>query len=118
MQSDDFVITKFINLALQNSDITIYGDGLQTRTFCFIDDNIDTTIKIMEEGLCINDTINIGSDSIVTMIELADMVINIAKSNSNKVYLPPLKFIVLTIPFSKVIKTGIINPHKRPPIKA
>jgi UDP-glucuronate decarboxylase len=91
LQSDDFVITKFINLALQNSDITIYGDGLQTRTFCFIDDNIDTTIKIMEEGLCINDTINIGSDSIVTMIELADMVINIAKSNSNKVYLPPLK---------------------------
>ena len=96
LQSDDFVITKFINLALQNSDITIYGDGLQTRTFCFIDDNIDTTIKIMEEGLCINDTINIGSDSIVTMIELADMVINIAKSNSNKVYLPPLKEGVMT----------------------
>ena len=91
LQSDDFVITKFINLALQDSDITIYGDGLQTRTFCFIDDNIDTTIKIMEDDLCINDTINIGSDLTVTMVELADMVINITNSNSTKVYLPPLE---------------------------
>jgi len=91
LQSDDFVITKFINLALKNNDITIYGDGLQTRTFCFIEDNIDTTIKIMEEDLCINSTVNIGSEITVTMEELADMIINIAGSNSNKIYLPPLK---------------------------
>ena len=91
LQSDDFVVTKFINLALKNNDITIYGDGLQTRTFCFIEDNIDTTIKIMEEDLCINSTVNIGSEITVTMEELADMIINIAGSNSNKIYLPPLK---------------------------
>ena len=91
LQSNDFVITKFINLALQNKDITIYGNGLQTRTFCFIDDNIETTINIMNYDLHINDTINIGSDVIVTMNDLADLIIDITGSSSNKVYLPPLE---------------------------
>jgi UDP-glucose 4-epimerase len=61
-QSTDFVITKFISAALKGEDITIYGDGSQTRTFCYIDDNLDVTEKILNENLMVNDVLNIGSD--------------------------------------------------------
>ncbi|MBP7464597.1 MAG: NAD-dependent epimerase/dehydratase family protein, partial [Bacteroidales bacterium] len=57
-QSKDFVISKFIYYALNNQDITIFGDGMQTRTFCFIDDNIEACVKIASQDLHINDVIN------------------------------------------------------------
>ena len=91
LQSSDFVISKFIELAINDKDIPIYGDGSQTRTFCFIDDNISVTQKIMVDNLCENDTINVGSDMIISMDKLADVVIDITKSKSKKIYLPPLK---------------------------
>lgn len=90
-QSKDFVVSKFLYQALNNDQITIYGDGLQTRTFCYIDDNIDTTIKIMENNFCINDVINIGSDQEITILDLAKLIIQITNSKSIIKHYPPLE---------------------------
>lgn len=89
-QSELFVIAKFLKLALANKDITIYGDGFQTRTFCFVNDNVDTMILALKNGLMINETINIGSDLEYTILELAEKVISISKSKSKIVHLPAL----------------------------
>ncbi len=89
-QSRDFVMSKFISAAMKNQDITIYGDGLQTRTFCFRQDNVDACANAFYNDLFINDTVNIGSDYEVTVLELASMVIEAAKSSSKIVFLPPL----------------------------
>ena len=59
-QSMDFVISKFLYAALRGDDITIYGDGSQTRTFCYVDDNVNACLKIFEENHILNDVINIG----------------------------------------------------------
>ena len=90
-QSEDFVVPKFLNRALKNEPIQIYGDGSQTRTFCYIDDNIDTIIGCLEEDFYINDVLNIGSDIEYTIKQLAEMVLKISNSNSTIDYLPPLK---------------------------
>ena len=90
-QSDDFVVPKFINLALSNRDILIYGAGLQTRTFCYIDDNIDTILKIHNNSLFENDVINIGSDIEMTVLDLAKTIIKITNSKSKIIHLPALK---------------------------
>ncbi|ARV13807.1 NAD-dependent epimerase/dehydratase family protein [Polaribacter sp. SA4-12] len=90
-QSEDFVIPKFLNLALNNEDISIFGDGLQTRTFCYIDDNIDTILKIHNNSLLDNEVINIGNDIEITVLELAKSIIEITKSKSKIIHLPALK---------------------------
>ena len=90
-QSTDFVVSRFISLALKNQDITIYGDGSQTRTFTYVDDTVDTCVKIMQDNLLVNDVINIGSDKLMTILDLAKLVIKITSSKSNIIHLPPLK---------------------------
>ena len=90
-QSSDFVMIKFIKAALLGNDITIYGDGSQTRTFCYIDDNINTMIKCLEHDLFVNDVINIGSDKEITILDLAKLVIKLTKSSSKIEHLPPLE---------------------------
>jgi len=90
-QTTDFVMAKFIALALKNEDITIYGDGSQTRTFCYVDDNVDTCVKALNENKMVNDVINVGGDIIITIKELAQEIIRITKSDSKLVHLPPLK---------------------------
>jgi UDP-glucose 4-epimerase len=90
-QSDDFVVSKFIHAALRNEDITIYGDGSQTRTFCYIDDNLEFTLKVLQNGLFINDTINVGNDQLTTINELAETIIKQTSSRSKVINLPPLK---------------------------
>jgi len=89
-QSPDFVISKFIDAAFQNRDITIYGDGSQTRTFCYIKDNIDTCINAMENPVFINDVVNVGNDQAYTILELANKIIELTNSGSKIVHLPPL----------------------------
>jgi len=89
-QSTDFVMSKFIRAALGGQDITIYGDGSQTRTFCFVDDNIEATINALEQSLAVNDIVNIGNDHLMTILELAQTVIQITGSSSKVVHLPPL----------------------------
>jgi nucleoside-diphosphate-sugar epimerase len=90
-QSTDFVMSKFVRLALANEPITLYGDGSQTRTFCHIDDNTEACIKAMNSESCINDVLNIGNDTIVTIKELAELIIDLTGSKSEIVHLPPLK---------------------------
>lgn len=90
-QSTDFVVSRFLALALKGEDITIYGDGTQTRTFTYIDDNIDTIVTIMNNKLLENDVINIGSDKLMTVLDLANLVIKLTNSESQIVHLPPLK---------------------------
>jgi UDP-glucose 4-epimerase len=89
-QSTDFVMSKFLRAALTNQDITLYGDGMQTRTFCYIDDNIDATIKCLNEGLQINDVVNMGSNREMPVKELAEIIIQITGSSSKIVHLPAL----------------------------
>ena len=90
-QSADFVISKFINFALNNEDITIYGDGNQTRTFLHVRDNVNFTIKCLENSFYNNDIVNVGSDQEISIINLANTIIRIANSKSKIKYLPPLK---------------------------
>lgn len=90
-QSQDFVMSKFINNALAGRDITIYGEGTQTRTFCYKDDNIDACYNAFTKNEHVNDTVNIGSDFETSIIGLAKKIIAITESKSKIVFLPPLK---------------------------
>jgi nucleoside-diphosphate-sugar epimerase len=90
-QSPDFVITKFLNAALEGKDITIYGDGSQTRTFCYIADNVEFTVKVLQDELYINDVVNVGDDKLVTINQLAETIIKLTASSSKIINLPPLK---------------------------
>nr|HNI33638.1 NAD-dependent epimerase/dehydratase family protein [Chitinophagales bacterium] len=90
-QSQDFVVAKFIKLALQNKDIPIYGDGSQSRTLCYIDDNIEATINAFLSSNWENTTINIGNDNETTVLDIAKKIIEITNSKSNIIHLPALK---------------------------
>jgi UDP-glucose 4-epimerase len=90
-QSTDFVISKFMKAALANEPITIYGEGKQTRTFCYIDDNTECTETILNKNLLVNDVINIGSDINYNILELAELIIQVTNSKSDIQFLPPLK---------------------------
>ncbi|PKP10668.1 MAG: epimerase [Bacteroidetes bacterium HGW-Bacteroidetes-4] len=90
-QSKDFVISKFLLAALHNQDITIYGDGTQTRTFCFIDDNVDACLTALNENKVVNDVINIGGNREITILELAQIVIRLTGSKSKIIHVDPLK---------------------------
>ena len=90
-QSRDFVISKFLYAALQNNDITIYGEGKQTRTFCFIEDNIEACTNAFYNNMYINDVVNIGGTKEVTILELANIIIKVSGSSSKIVHLPELE---------------------------
>ena len=90
-QSKDFVVSKFISSALLNNDITIYGDGKQTRTFCFVDDNITATTNAFYQNKFINDVVNIGGSNEITILELANTIIRLTNSKSKIIHLPALK---------------------------
>lgn len=89
-QSKDFVISKFIKAAMNNEEITIYGDGSQTRTFCYISDNIEACLNAFYKNEFVNDVVNIGSDIEYTILELAKLIIEITDSKSTISHLPPL----------------------------
>ena len=91
LQSTDFVMSKFLSQALAGEPLTVYGDGRQTRTYCYVDDNLDTVQKIINEGIAVNEVINIGSDIETPTIELAKRIIEITGSSSRVTHLPPLK---------------------------
>ncbi len=90
-QSKDFVMSKFISQAINNKDLTIYGDGKQTRTFCYIDDNIDACVNAFYNNFFVNDVVNIGSDVEITILNLAKLIIKLTNSKSQIVFLPPLE---------------------------
>lgn len=89
-QSRDFVVSRFIARALKNQQIEVYGDGLQKRTFCFIDDNVDATTTAFSKNMFVNDVVNIGGEDEITILDLAKKIIKVTKSKSKIVHLPPL----------------------------
>ncbi|MBA2421652.1 MAG: NAD-dependent epimerase/dehydratase family protein [Chitinophagales bacterium] len=90
MQSHDFVVSKFMRAALQQKDIMINGDGKQTRTFLYIDDNVAATTNEFNYQKYTNQIVNIGSDIETTILELAERIISLTKSKSKIYHLPPL----------------------------
>lgn len=91
LQSEDFVIAKFLRRALDGDDIPLYGGGTQTRTFCHVRDNCDFTRRLLERDLGINETINVGSDVEITVRELAEAILEVTGSKSNLIDLPKLE---------------------------
>jgi len=90
-QSTDFVVKKFLNAAQRGEPITVYGDGSQSRTLCFIDDNIEATTNCLYMNLFINETINIGNANEISMLDLAKLIIKKVNSNSEIIHLPALE---------------------------
>ncbi len=90
-QSEDFVLPRFLKLALKDEDISIYGDGMQTRSFCYVDDNVETCLKSITNTTCINAVLNIGSDKEQTILSLAEEIIKLTNSKSKIIHLPALE---------------------------
>lgn len=84
---DGRVVTNFIKQALTNSPITVYGDGSQTRSLCYIDDQIDGLIKLLASNYS-ETPVNIGNPEEITMLDLAREIINLTKSKSEIVFMP------------------------------
>ena len=84
--ADGRVVSNFINQAIRNEPITIYGTGSQTRSFCFVSDLIDVIIKTMATNDSFTGPVNIGNPREFTMLELANLVISITGSTSEIVY--------------------------------
>ena len=85
---DGRVVSNFILQALNNEDITIYGDGKQTRSFCYVDDLIEGMIRMMGSEDSFYGPVNIGNPVEFTMLELAEKVINLTNSKSKLIYFP------------------------------
>ncbi|MFH1297485.1 MAG: UDP-glucuronic acid decarboxylase family protein [Bacteroidota bacterium] len=85
---DGRVVSNFIVQALNGEDITIYGDGSQTRSFCYVDDLVDGMIRMMNSREDLIGPVNIGNPGEFTMLELADLVLKQTGSRSKIVYLP------------------------------
>lgn len=84
---DGRVVSNFIVQALRGEDITMYGDGMQTRSFCYVDDLIEGMYRMMNTE-SFTGPVNLGNPREFTMLELADMVIRLTQSKSRLVYLP------------------------------
>ena len=86
--NDGRVVSNFIIQALQNQPITIYGDGAQTRSFCFVDDLIEGFIRFMDSDSGVTGPINLGNPQEMTMIALAEEIIEISGSKSKIDFMP------------------------------
>ncbi|HVY87666.1 MAG TPA: UDP-glucuronic acid decarboxylase family protein [Hyphomonadaceae bacterium] len=85
---DGRVVSNFIVQALKGEDITIYGDGMQTRSFCYVDDLIEGMIRLMDSGDDVTGPINIGNPGEFTMIQLAEAVLRLTGGKSKLVRMP------------------------------
>ena len=86
--NDGRVVSNFIVQALQNEDITIYGDGSQTRSFCYVNDMVDGFLLFMDTDDELRGPLNMGNPREFTIQELAETVINLTGSNSKIIYKP------------------------------
>jgi UDP-glucuronate decarboxylase len=87
-EGDGRVVSNFIVQALRNEDITVYGDGLQTRSFCYVDDLLDGMMALMASDSSFTGPVNIGNPGEFTMIELAEKVLALTNSSSQLVHRP------------------------------
>lgn len=86
--NDGRVVSNFIVQALKGEDITIYGDGLQTRSFCYVDDLIEGMVRLMNSPAAFTGPCNIGNPGEFTMLQLAQKVIELTGSSSKITYRP------------------------------
>lgn len=86
--NDGRVVSNFIVQALKGKDITMYGDGKQTRSFCYVDDNIEGMYRLMNSRDGFTGPVNIGNPGEFTMLELAQNIIDLTNSKSNMIFLP------------------------------
>lgn len=85
---DGRVVSNFIVQALRDRDITVYGDGSQTRSFCYVDDLIDGIIRMMKSNDDVLGPINLGNPEEYSILQLASKVIHLTKSRSKLIYKP------------------------------
>ena len=85
-KNDGRVVSNFINQALNNENITLYGEGNQTRSFCYIDDQINGLIKLMNSDYIY--PVNIGNPQELTVKELANIIVELTESKSQITYEP------------------------------
>ena len=89
MEKDDGrVVSNFINQAINNLPITIYGDGTQTRSFCYVDDMVYGLVSLMESEDSINFPINIGNPNELSISDIAVLIVKLTNSNSRLDYKP------------------------------
>src|SRR5689334_20218985 len=86
--NDGRVISNFIVQALKNEDITVYGDGSQTRSFCHVDDMVDGLLRLMSAADAVTGPLNLGNPAEVTIRELAELIISMTGSSSRIVHRP------------------------------
>ena len=84
--NDGRVVSNFIMQAILNNDITVYGEGMQTRSFCYVDDLVNGMIKLMNSDNTITGPINIGNPMETTIIKLAEKIIDLTNSSSKIIY--------------------------------
>jgi UDP-glucuronate decarboxylase len=85
---DGRVVSNFVVQALRNNDITVYGDGMQTRSFCYVDDLVEGLIRLMETGDGVVGPVNLGNPDEFTIRQLAEIAIDITGSASKTVHRP------------------------------
>jgi UDP-glucuronate decarboxylase len=85
---DGRVVSNFIVQAIRGENITIYGDGQQSRSFCYVDDLIDGMIRMMDSDEGLTGPVNLGNPHEFTMLELAEQVLKLVGSKSKLVFLP------------------------------
>jgi nucleoside-diphosphate-sugar epimerase len=90
-QSNDFVISRFLRLALRHEPIYVYGDGSQSRTFCYVDDNTNCIATMLKHNLMVNEVINIGAEINYPILQLAQTIVKLTNSSSQIEFTPPLK---------------------------
>ena len=86
--NDGRVVSNFIVQALRGEDLTIYGDGSQTRSFCYVDDLVDGMVRMMNTAPEVTGPINLGNPGEFTMLELAETVLRLTSSRSQLKFLP------------------------------
>jgi UDP-glucuronate decarboxylase len=86
--NDGRVVSNFIVQALQNHDITIYGDGSQTRAFCYVDDLVDGLIRLMNSPEAVTGPVNLGNPGEFSIRELAEAVIDLVGASSRIIHMP------------------------------
>jgi UDP-glucose 4-epimerase len=108
------VVPRFIESALKNEPIRIYGTGKQSRCFCYVGDIVDAVIRLMDCSRAIGEAFNIGSDEEITIEALADKIIEITGSKSKKEFVPyeiaygrPIEDMMRRVPCLERIKKGI-----------
>ena len=108
------VVPRFIESALKNEPIRIYGTGKQSRCFCYVEDVVDAVIRLMNCSNAMGEVFNIGSDEEITIEALADKIIEITGSKSKKEFVPyeiaygrPIEDMMRRVPCLERIKKEI-----------